>query len=196
MYGIVRGWRCWTKFERFTWKGWAWKRDCFPSPMQGGCSRDDDYGDAGNVQVRIFDDRLEVWSPGLLPPDLTIEALRRTHRSVPRNRLIAYAFFLIRFIEQWGTGTLRMMEVCQAAGLPEPEFAEITGAFVVTFRKSKLTREYLEGLGLNERQIAAVEYVRRQGRITNREYVDLTKVSSRTATEELRDLVSGRYPLK
>jgi ATP-dependent DNA helicase RecG len=139
--------------------------------------------------VRIFDDRLEVWNPGALPPELSLEALRRTHRSVPRNRLIAHALFLIKFIEQWGTGTLRMIEVCREAGLPEPEFAELSGAFVVTFRQSRLTREYLEGLGLSPRQIAAVEYLRTRGRITKREYVAVTGASARTAVAELHTLV-------
>jgi len=151
------------------------------------CHRD--YQDGGNVQVRIFDDRLEVWSPGLLPPGLSLEALRHTHRSLPRNHLLAHAFFLIKFIEQWGTGTLRMIELCQEAGLPEPEFAEISGAFVVTFRQSKLTPEYLAGLGLNERQMKAVEYVRQHDRIANQEYARLVSVSSRTATRDLSELV-------
>ncbi|MGH8067568.1 MAG: ATP-binding protein [Candidatus Entotheonellia bacterium] len=133
--------------------------------------------------------RLEVWNPGLLPSELSVEALRRTHRSVPRNRLIAHAFFLIKLIEQWGTGTLRMIAVCWEAGLPEPEFAELSGAFVVTFRQSRLTREYLEGLGLSPRQITAVEYLRTRGRITKREYVGLTGASAGTAVDELRKLV-------
>jgi ATP-dependent DNA helicase RecG len=153
------------------------------------CHRE--YRDPGNVQVRIFDDRLEVWNPGTLPSELSLEALRRTHRSIPRNRLIAHAFFLIKFIEQWGTGTLRMIAVCREAGLPEPEFAELSGAFVVTFRKSRLTREYLEGLGLSPRQIAAVEYLRTRGRITKREYVAVTGASARTAVDELRKLVDN-----
>ncbi len=56
---------------------------------------------------------------GFQDVDESLEALRRMHRSVPRNRLIAHAFFLIKFIEQWGTGTLRMIEVCREVGLPE-----------------------------------------------------------------------------
>lgn len=168
---------------------WEYPLDALREAMVNAiCHRD--YRDSGNVQVRIFDDRLEVWSPGLLLEGVTIEELRRTHNSHPRNHAIARAFYLIGYIERWGTGTLRMIQLCQEAGLPEPEFAEMSGAFVVTFRKSKLTKEYLEELGLSERQIAAVEYIRTHGRITNREYVDLTRVSSRTATDELRDLVS------
>lgn len=71
------------------------------------CHRD--YADTGNVQVRIFDHGLEVWNPGALPAGLTVEDLRRNHESKPRNKLIAHAFFLIRYIEQFGTGTGRMM---------------------------------------------------------------------------------------
>jgi len=152
------------------------------------CHRD--YQDSGNVQVRIFDDRLEVWSPGLLSAGVTIADLSKTHHSHPRNHRIARAFFLIRYIEQWGTGTLRMRELCQEAGLPVPEFTETSSAFVVIFRKSKLTREYLEALGLNMRQIAAVEYTRAHGRITKRQYVQLTAASARTATNDLRAMVT------
>lgn len=151
------------------------------------CHRD--YRDSGNVQVRIFDDRLEVWSPGLLPEGVTTADLSRTHNSHPRNHRIARVFFLLRYIEQWGTGTLRMRELCQEAGLPFPEFTETSNAFIVTFRTSKLTQEYLEGLGLNPRQLAAVEYLRTHRQITTREYVTLTSISARTATTDLQDLV-------
>jgi ATP-dependent DNA helicase RecG len=151
------------------------------------CHRD--YRDSGNIQVRIFDDRLEVWSPGLLPEGLTIADLYRAHNSRPRNHRIARAFFLIRYIERWGTGTLRMIDLCRAAGLPAPEFAEVSGAFVVTFRKSKLTKKYLEELELSERQMGAIEYVRQKGRITNQDYARLVGVSRRTATRDLVMLV-------
>jgi len=101
-------------------------------------------------------------------------------------------FFLIKFIEQWGTGTLRMIALCREAGLPEPKFAEESGALVVTFRQSRLTPAYLEEPGLSLRQIAAVEYPRAHGRITNREYVSLTGISARTAADELYALVEKR----
>jgi len=57
------------------------------------CHRD--YASSANVQIRIFDDRLEVWNPGDLPEGMTVEDLRRQHESKPRNKLIANAFFLI-----------------------------------------------------------------------------------------------------
>ena len=88
-----------------------------------------DYTDNGSVQVMLFADRLEIWNPGRLPPPLTIERLRRPHESIPRNGLLARAMYLVKYIEQMGTGTLDMIERCVSAGVPEPEF-ESTGTFV------------------------------------------------------------------
>ncbi len=58
----------------------------------------------------------------------------------------------------------------------------------VTFRKDILTEEHLQSLGLNERQIRAVLYVKEKGRITNAEYQRLCQVSKRTASDELSAL--------
>jgi len=68
--------------------------------------------------------------------------------------------FLIKFIEQWGTGTNRIIEECLNHGLPEPLFEEISGSLVVTFRKTKLTKEYLEDLDLNKRQVEIINYLK------------------------------------
>jgi len=77
-------------------------KDTLEAIINATCHRD--YFDSGNIQVRIFDDRIEVWSPGLLPEGITLADLYRTHNSRPRNHRIAHAFFLINYIEQWGTG--------------------------------------------------------------------------------------------
>ncbi|MBU2635775.1 MAG: hypothetical protein KJ963_01620, partial [Bacteroidetes bacterium] len=95
------------------------------------CHRD--YEDPGNVQVRIFDSRLEVWNPGVLPRDLKIKMLKRDHQSKPRNELIARCFYLIKYIEQWGTGTNRIIRLCKQAKLPEPKFSIKGNSFIVTF---------------------------------------------------------------
>jgi predicted HTH transcriptional regulator len=49
-----------------------------------------------------------------------VEDLRKKHDSVLRNPLIGKCFFLIKYIEQWGTGTNRMIKKCLSSGLPEP----------------------------------------------------------------------------
>ena len=51
-----------------------------------------DYFDSGNIQIRIFDNRLEIWSPGLLPKEIDIKNLFKEHRSIPRNKEIVKIF--------------------------------------------------------------------------------------------------------
>ena len=96
-----------------------------------------DYASGGSVQVMLFADRLEVWNPGRLPPPLTIEKLRVPHESIPGNPLLARAMYLVKYIEQMGTGTLDMIERCGTAGLQEPEF-EAAGEFVIRIRRAAL----------------------------------------------------------
>ena len=102
--------------------------------------------------------------------------------------MIAKCFFLIKFIERWGTGTNRIIDSCLDHGLPEPLFEERSGGLVVTLRK-EITEEFLREKGLNERQIRAVAYVREKGSISNREYQQLFGISKRTASSDLADLV-------
>jgi len=82
-----------------------------------------------------------------------------------------------------------MIELCLNHDLPEPKLEEIAGSFVVTFRKSKLTEESLEGMELNERQRKIVEYLKKKKKVTNKEYVSINKISRNTATNDLRDLM-------
>ena len=96
-----------------------------------------DYTSAASVQVMLFADRLEVWNPGGLPHPLTLDRLRVPHESVPGNPLLARAMYLVKYIEQMGTGTLDMIERCVAAGLREPEF-EAAGKFVIRIRRAAL----------------------------------------------------------
>ncbi|MBU1262286.1 helix-turn-helix domain-containing protein [bacterium] len=153
------------------------------------CHRD--YRQLSNVQVRIFDDRIEVWGCGSLPEPLTPEGLKKKHRSILRNPLIGNCFFLIKLIEQWGTGTNDIIDMCLGWGLPEPEFEDITGALVVTFRKSKLTDEHLDGLGLNKRQREAINYLRVEKQITSKKYSEKFKVTDRTARNDLKKLINN-----
>jgi len=94
------------------------------------------YTDVGAIQVRIHDDCLEVWNAGKLPPDLTIRSLYRKHGSFPRNPLLAAAIFRTRLIEQWGTGTLRIIDACRPHGIAV-EFEQDMGMFIVRLKKAQ-----------------------------------------------------------
>lgn len=153
------------------------------------CHRD--YAESGNVQVRIFDHGLEVWNPGALPAGLTVEDLRRNHESKPRNKLVARAFFLIRYIEQFGTGTGRMIEECRRAGIPEPQFESRASSFLVRFQMPISLEERLAGLKLTERQLKGLRYVERHGQITRKEYEAATGVPAATAKRDLSALMAS-----
>src|SRR3989339_479109 len=102
-----------------------------------------DYADSGNVQIRIFDNRLEIWSPGLLPKELNVTNLLQESRSIPKNRIIAQVFHDAEMMEGWGTGFQRIVEGCKKNGNRVPLFQEKTGAFVVIFLKR------IKGEGVN-----------------------------------------------
>ena len=87
----------------------------------------------GAVSVAIYDNRLEIWSDGLLPFGLVPEDLNRSHESRPRNPLIADVFYRRGSIEQRGRGTERIVELCARAGRPVPEFGQQAGSFWVRF---------------------------------------------------------------
>ncbi len=155
-----------------------------------------DYLDtSASIEVRIYDDQLILSNPGKLMPPLTIEQLKEKHSGRQRNPLIATVFYYANLIESWGSGTLKMIDLCKKQNLPEPEFVERKeglGEFAVVFHKDIFNEEELRKRGLNERQIKAVKYVKEKGKITNKEYQEISKISERTATRDLFDLVSKK----
>ncbi|PKP52446.1 MAG: transcriptional regulator [Candidatus Altiarchaeales archaeon HGW-Altiarchaeales-3] len=147
-----------------------------------------DYLDTADIQIKIYDDKIWIWNPGKLPEGITIEMLKTEHSSKPRNRLLALVFYYAGLIEKWGSGTKRMLDLCLAQGLPEPEFKEEMGGFSVYFYKDIYTEENLRRMGLNERQIKAVLHVKGRGKITNKEYKEINNISRQMATIELKQL--------
>lgn len=149
------------------------------------CHRD--YAAVGTVQVRIYDDRLEVWNPGALPPELSIESLTREHPSRPRNPRLAQALYRARLIEHWGTGTLRMIQAAKDRRL-KLEFGQDGGVFMVRFIKAAQVVTRPGDLAINARQEKALRYLAKHGKITRREYRNLFRVSERQSLKDLTEL--------
>ncbi len=105
--------------------------------------------------------------------------------------MIAEPLFRVKYVEKAGTGTTDMIDDCRKAGLPEPDFEQRGPHFVVTLWRDWLTDEVLSGLGLNERQMKAVEYIKSHGRITNANYQRVAGCPQRTATRDLNKLVQN-----
>jgi ATP-dependent DNA helicase RecG len=151
------------------------------------CHRE--YETTSSVQVRIFDDRMEIWNPGKLSEGWTVETLRQSHESKPPNPLLIEHFFWVKYVEEVGTGTNKMIEWCGEWGLPDPDIEYTGTSLIVTFRKSKLTDEYLSGLGLNERQMKTIEYLKIHRKITSKKYAELFSITERMARNDIKQLV-------
>jgi len=152
------------------------------------------------VRVFYYPDHIEIHSPGLLMPGITLEDLQQgRERSKPRNPLLANLLseFPGGYMEYLGTGISFMINSMRQQGSPAPEF-KLQNEFIVTFRKAiaatpKETEAHTipkENLTLEERLKKALEYVHAHGSITNREYRKLTGVSEATALRDFEILVA------
>jgi ATP-dependent DNA helicase RecG len=141
------------------------------------------------TQIRIYENKLFVWNDGGLPLSLSLSKLKEPHSSHPRNPILAEACFKGGYIDSWGSGVMKIMDSCKAAGLPAPEMNEKEGGFIVTLFKGRYSEKDLVKLGLNQRQVKAVLYVCEEEKITNREYQRINAISRRTATSDLKELV-------
>jgi len=153
------------------------------------------------VRIMIFDDRIEVNSPGALPPGVTVKNI--DHKHVLRNEVIAGYLYDIYYIEKWGTGIAKMRRLMQEHGLAKPFFEDLGNFFAVTFhgpgeRILDLIPEEgvvdLRELGLNARQIEALKLMVNEGReLTNTMYQELFGVSRRTAVRDLKALIKTEW---
>ena len=148
------------------------------------------------IQLRVYDDKISIWNEGTLPEGLTFESLKNTHASRPRNPLIADVCFKGGYIDAWGRGTLKIINSCKEAGLPEPEMKESDGGFLVTIFKDIYTEEQLKKLGLNERQMKAVLFLKENKKITNKDYQRINDTSERTALRDIEQLVDLKLVAK
>ena len=83
------------------------------------------------LRVPIFDNRIEIDSPGMLYAGLTV-AEAMSGKSKCRNKAIAEAFQYMKLIEGWGTGLPRLFKRCKEMGLSEPKFEEFGDGIKVT----------------------------------------------------------------
>jgi len=153
-----------------------------------------------NVQLDIFDDRIEVTNPGKLLPGLDISNLEGVHET--RNKIICGIFHETKDMEKFGTGISKMNRLMKEHGLNPPVFSQPGNFFRVTFHGpgdkildlvSSVPEERqtdLKELGLNERQIEALRLmVNEKESITNRKYCQIFQVSRNTAYLDLSDLI-------
>ena len=126
---------------------------------------------------------------------MTPEDLKKKHKSILRNRLLAGVMFLIKYIEEWGRGTNRIIKKMKNYHLPEPEFQNLSGGFEVLLNgpgesfKDEIGREDVHYIDINERQKKALEYINKKGRITRAEYCKLNNLKATQAKKDINILI-------
>lgn len=106
--------------------------------------------------------------------------------------LFADVCFKAGYIDSWGRGTIKIIEACKKAGLPEPVLKEEQGGFLSKIFKDRSTEDQLKKSGLNERQTEAILYTKKYGEITNSKYQEVGNVSKATATRDIKELEDKR----
>jgi ATP-dependent DNA helicase RecG len=145
-----------------------------------------DYAQRGApLRIAIFDDRLEVENPGLLPFGLTVEDLPRGVSKL-RNRVIGRVFHTLGLIEQWGSGVQRMTGACREAGLALPVFEEIGTRFRVTLFSARVSAP-----ALDETDQAIVKALAGGKGLLTSEIANAIHRTSRSTRTRLARLVAG-----
>ena len=136
------------------------------------------------ITFYIYNDRIEIKSPGRLVYPLTISELEEND-PIHRNEAICNIFSKTTYMEHVGTGIKRMKDAMRSQGLDEPEFAEIGEFFKVTFRADDDVN------GLNSRQKEFLRFCD-ESEITIKEYMEMFDVVRNTATKDLNDLADKK----
>lgn len=152
-----------------------------------------DWNERKNILVRMFDDRVEVMSPGELLRPLTVETLRK-HEYQPesRNKTITKVLARRGIMDERGTGILRIEQLMGEWGLEKPTYCEKDGWFVITFKGSESPVLEIPDkilIGLNKRQRKIIGYLRENKRINRSICMRVLEVSKNTAVRELSNLM-------
>ena len=103
------------------------------------------YLEPNDIQVALYDNRLEITSPGMLLSGVNVKRMKEGYSKL-RNRAIASVFAYVNIIEKWGSGIPRIMNEIREYGLQEPEFIIFENDFRVNiYRKSYNTTQSTQG---------------------------------------------------
>ena len=169
------------------------------------------YLDHGTIQVAVYDNRLEITSPGKLPMGQTMERIKEGYSKI-RNEALAHAFAYMNLIEHWGSGIPRIIYKVKAAGLREPEFiggkidlriniyrGQVDGTIVdlndpnAAVKPPVNRRETADKMPANEQEQQIYKYVSENAGITTAQAMKLLGIKQRRAREVLVKMVENGW---
>ncbi|MFB3108018.1 MAG: ATP-binding protein, partial [Candidatus Binatia bacterium] len=151
-----------------------------------------------SIEVWMFDDRIEVRSPGLLPSPVTLEQLRlhkRVHFS--RNPLLVRTLGDLGYLQEMGEGVPRIFQEMEHYGLRPPELSTEGFFFTVTLRNTPVydeaTLKWLNQFSrfqISQRQRRLLVYAYAHAKaLSTKDYQRIAEVDRDTAYREIRTLV-------
>ena len=165
-----------------------------------------DYVNQGrDIKVGIYDDVVNIVSPGGLPHSITMEDVFNG-RSEARNRIVAHVFKELGLIEQWGSGINRIITACVDLGLETPKIAEQNDFFdVEIFRPRPITKDYerledenpSDTVGkpsdCNEQESTVFNYLLENGSIKSKQVEELLYIKESRVRELLRLMIEKGF---
>lgn len=168
------------------------------------------YLDHGMIQVAVYDNRLEITSPGKLPMGQTLERMKEGYSKI-RNEALAHAFSYMNLIEHWGSGIPRIIEKVKAAGLREPEFiggevdlriniyrGQVDDTVDINDRSTAVKmplnrRKTADKVPVNEQEQQIYKYVLENVGITTTQAMELLGIKQRRTREILGKMVESGW---
>ena len=154
------------------------------------------------IQISIFDDRLEIQSPGGLYGGLTFKNMLEGSSRI-RNEIIADIFLKAKFVEKWGTGILRVGELCRSANLEEPSYEIDETSFRVTIKRKALRNVPVNvpvnvpanvpvnvpvNKNLNETERMVLQHIVEQNNLTAKKMAEMMNVNEKTVKRAIAKL--------
>ena len=152
------------------------------------CHREYDNPRA-SVSLAIYYDRIEIVNPGHFPAQLTPENIKLQHDSFPFNLKIAQVLYQTTYLESWGSGVRRMVKLCEAQHVAEPEYRLGNNTVTVIFRRNRDSQNDSQNdsqKSLNERQRKIVELMRGNRQITVAKIAKTLSLSAATIYREIK----------
>ena len=138
----------------------------------------------GSVGIAIYDDRVEIENPGTLPKGWDMNKFLTEHESQPQNPLIANVLYKRKVLESWGRGINLIMEECEKANLPKPEFKTSGNCIRLIFRYGSIndptsTRQVPDKYPTSTRQVSPMVEIIGENAYSVKELMELMELKDR-----------------
>lgn len=162
-----------------------------------------EYACAGDyIRISMYDNRLEIESPGKLPYPVTVDNIREMRHS--RNPIIARAMTDMKWVRELNEGVPRIYADMSNAFLDEPEFTETNAGVRLVLKNnihSRKMRQHETGRNrigiaqwgeLDDLERAIIAYMASYSQVRTKEVAAAVGISYQTVNKRLKGLIDKK----